>query len=103
MSLWTPGELSLHGLQFQEYQFYDTTIDNHIDHAYQALALDETRSSFGPSVWERPAGCTTVGHSSMIVPIQSAYRGQIAKQVWFAGAHSDIGGGYAPNDTVSTL
>lgn len=54
--------------QFQDYQFYDTTIDDHIQHAFQALALDETRSSFVPAVWEVPKDCQTK-----------------AKQVWFAG------------------
>jgi uncharacterized protein (DUF2235 family) len=42
----------------------------------QALAIDENRCLFTPNLWE-PAGA-----------------GQDFKQVWFAGAHSDVGGGY---------
>lgn len=45
---------------FQEYEFYDTSLDNHISYAFQALALDETRATFVPTVWERRPGCTTV-------------------------------------------
>ncbi|KAF2104523.1 hypothetical protein NA57DRAFT_70728 [Rhizodiscina lignyota] len=67
---------------FQEYQFYDTTLDNHIQYAFQALALDEHRSAFTPAVWERRDGCQTK-----------------LKQVWFAGSHSNIGGGSGSPDT----
>ncbi|KAF2138103.1 uncharacterized protein K452DRAFT_301472 [Aplosporella prunicola CBS 121167] len=61
-----------------EYRFFDTDIDNHILHAFQALALDEKRSSYSPAIWERPTGCNTK-----------------LKQVWFPGVHSNIGGSYA--------
>ncbi len=42
----------------------------------QALAIDERRSFFRPNLWGR------------------AHAGQDFKQVWFAGVHSDVGGGY---------
>ncbi|CEJ55821.1 hypothetical protein PMG11_02052 [Penicillium brasilianum] len=45
-------------------------------HAFQALALDEVRTSFAPAVWERPRGV----HTDL-------------RQVWFCGAHSNVGGG----------
>lgn len=61
---------------FQDYQFYDTTIDNHVENAFHALALDEHRSAFKPTLWEKPQECQTK-----------------LKQVWFAGVHADIGGG----------
>ncbi|KAJ5650526.1 uncharacterized protein N7484_004249 [Penicillium longicatenatum] len=41
-----------------------------------ALALDEDRTSFAPAVWERPDGV----HTDL-------------RQVWFCGAHSNVGGG----------
>lgn len=41
------------------------------------MALDEKRSSFGPTIWERLPGCNTV-----------------LKQVWFPGVHSNVGGSY---------
>ncbi|KAI9836972.1 MAG: hypothetical protein M1838_004908 [Thelocarpon superellum] len=61
----------------REYSFYDTKLDNHIENAFQALALDETRAPFSPTVWERPQGCST-----------------LLKQCWFPGVHSNVGGGY---------
>jgi uncharacterized protein (DUF2235 family) len=47
----------------------------------QALAIDERRSFFRPNLWGE------------------AHEGQDFKQVWFAGAHSDVGGGYPYKDS----
>lgn len=60
------------------YQFHDTTLSSVIDHSLQAVAIDERRRFFPPSLWQVPqhANFTTV------------------EQVWFPGVHSDIGGGY---------
>lgn len=60
------------------YKWTDTTLDNHVKHAFQALALDEKRSPFYPSIWEKSENCTTQ-----------------LKQVWFAGVHTNVGGGSA--------
>lgn len=62
---------------FKEYKWFDTTIDNHVENAFQALGLDERRFPYSPAVWERPEGCTTN-----------------LRQVWFPGAHSNVGGSY---------
>jgi hypothetical protein len=51
-------------------------LSGRVRHAYQALALDERRKPFAPSVWEaKPKD------------------GQVVEQVWFAGVHSAVGGG----------
>lgn len=47
-----------------------------VRHARQALAIDETRSDFHPNIWQR---CTA---------------SQTLEQRWFAGVHSNVGGGY---------
>lgn len=70
---------------FQEYQFYDTKLGNHVEYAFQALALDELRSAFTPTLWELPEGCATN-----------------MKQCWFAGAHGNAGGGADEADNVRT-
>jgi len=57
------------------YRFFDTGIDDHILNAFQALALDEHRAAFSPTIWERKNQRTNL------------------KQVWFPGVHSNIGGG----------
>lgn len=52
------GRVSPTGMN--EYAFYDTTLDNCIDNAFQALALDERRGAFIPSVWEKRGNTETV-------------------------------------------
>ncbi|KAK8178037.1 hypothetical protein IWX90DRAFT_482966 [Phyllosticta citrichinensis] len=59
------------------YRFMDTSLGNHIEFAFQALALDERRTAYSPAVWSRPENCETV-----------------VKQVWFPGVHSNVGGSY---------
>ena len=59
------------------HNFYNYELTDNVKHAYQALAIDDERLSFEPKVWkEPPTSKTTV------------------EQVWFAGAHSNVGGGY---------
>jgi uncharacterized protein (DUF2235 family) len=62
--------------------FLDTNLHPNIQNAYQALAIDEHRREFPPTLWTLPA-----------TPVP----GQTVEQVWFPGAHSDVGGGY-PDD-----
>ncbi|MDQ4117997.1 MAG: DUF2235 domain-containing protein [Actinomycetota bacterium] len=59
------------------WHFHDTKLSSTVDHARQALAIDERRRPFAPAVWAPPA--------SGDVP---------RRQVWFPGVHSDVGGGY---------
>jgi hypothetical protein len=61
-----------------ECTFVDTMVAPNIQHAFQALALDEHRLPFSPTIWETPAGRTDLD----------------LRQCWFPGAHSNIGGGY---------
>lgn len=68
-----------------KYSFHDTTLSSIIDCAFQALAIDEKRASFQPTLWEKPNG----GNS-----------GQLVEQVWFAGVHSDVGGGYENSEAA---
>lgn len=48
------------GTQSRLRQFYDTKLSNCIENAFQALALDERRTSFAPAIWEKPEGNITV-------------------------------------------
>jgi uncharacterized protein (DUF2235 family) len=62
------------------YAFHNTELGAGVDFAFHALALDERRKDFVPTLWtQKPEGKA---------------RGQVLKQVWFAGVHSDVGGGY---------
>lgn len=74
------GFLQRAGLQMRQSKatgFHDTKLSNCVENAFQALALDEQRSSFSPAIWEKPEGNPTT-----------------LRQVWFPGAHANVGGGY---------
>jgi uncharacterized protein (DUF2235 family) len=66
------------------YGFLDTSLNPKIKHGYHALAIDERRAQFPPTLWEG-----TIGPDQTI------------EQVWFTGAHSDVGGG-EPSDGTGT-
>ena len=57
---------------------------SHVLRARHAMAVDETRLKFAPTFWE----------SAEKPPGASSPEDERVKQVWFEGAHSDIGGGY---------
>jgi uncharacterized protein (DUF2235 family) len=61
------------------YGFLDTTLHPDVLNAIQALAIDERRVEFPPTLW--------TGNPSP---------GQTVEQVWFCGCHSDVGGGTTP-------
>jgi uncharacterized protein (DUF2235 family) len=59
--------------------FHDTTLSRYVLNAFHALAIDERRRPFRPTLWEQKPDA----------------EGQTLEQVWFAGVHSDVGGGYS--------
>jgi uncharacterized protein (DUF2235 family) len=61
--------------------FHDTTLGDTVEHAVQALAVDERRGPYVPTLWTQAADA-------------AALAGQSVLQVWFPGVHSDVGGGY---------
>jgi len=74
----------LSGLDLIEFQFHDVTLSPIVDAAFHALAVDEKRVPFAPTLWEKTLGSDTV-----------------MEQRWFAGVHSNIGGGYNPDDLAN--
>ena len=82
----TVGALGLPGVLFEafdavKYGFLDTKLNSKIAAAYQALSIDSRRPEFAPTLWDTPA--QTPGGPQ-----------QTMEQVWFAGVHCDVGGGY---------
>jgi uncharacterized protein (DUF2235 family) len=67
-----------------QYNFHDTDLSDRIRFAYHALAIDERRNNFAPTLWTRPT--KPAGPKGALK--------QTFEQVWFAGAHSNVGGGY---------
>ena len=71
----------------KEFSFVNTKVARHVQHAFQALALDEHRRLFTPTLWEQP---------------DDAHNLKKLKQCWFPGVHSNIGGSY-PDAEISNI
>lgn len=56
-------------------EFHSNNISDPVKSGYHALALDEDRTAYRPVIWDLEPG--RKGH---------------LEQVWFKGAHADIGG-----------
>ena len=88
--------------------FHDLDPHPEIRHAYQALALDDERRTYHPKIWDRSNNDLAQGMRrqpgcrSLDRPCKESAPDQIIEQVWFAGAHSNVGGGY-PKDSLSLV
>jgi uncharacterized protein (DUF2235 family) len=76
--------LSFLGFLEDKDEFYDTEIGSNVSIARHALAIDELRRDFEPTVWNPKPSVDM-------------------RQVWFVGAHSDIGGSHNPDPDGSLL
>lgn len=69
-------------------RFHDAQLNPDVKYGFHALAIDEKRSQFQPSLWDE----------------RNIQPPQTIEQVWFAGFHSDVGGWYdergLPNITL---
>jgi uncharacterized protein (DUF2235 family) len=63
-----------------KYKYHDIELNDTIQNAFHALAIDEQRKPFAPSLWTKPKD----------------WSGKL-EQIWFAGVHSNVGGGYSPD------
>ncbi|NII09465.1 DUF2235 domain-containing protein [Oleiagrimonas sp. C23AA] len=54
-------------------------------YAYHAISIDEKRTKFPVSLWNE----------------KSVLPGQEIQQVWFAGVHCDVGGGYGDHSLAN--
>lgn len=68
-------------LDLIDYEFHDIELAGIVENAYHALAIDEQRVPFAPTLWGKKSAET-----------------KEMEQRWFAGVHSNIGGGYNPDD-----
>jgi uncharacterized protein (DUF2235 family) len=71
--------LMLNGYITRQQAFHDTNLSSTVANAYHALAIDEKRKNFQATLWNQ----------------QTHAENQTLEQVWFAGVHSNLGGGYA--------
>jgi uncharacterized protein (DUF2235 family) len=77
----TVGSLGVPGTAFpfsrSYYRWHDTELSKIVDYAYHAVACDEERKDFAPTLW------------TALKP-----ENREVEQKWFIGAHADVGGGY---------
>lgn len=67
----------LRGLTRRKHDFHDCELSGTVELAFHALAIDERRAPFKPTLW-----------------LEKPKPDQLVSQTWFPGVHSDVGGGY---------
>lgn len=72
-------------IPFLKHRFHDLSLSRSVGNAYHALAIDDERKTFRPTLWDSEIA-----------------EGQFMKQVWFSGMHTDVGGGY-PEQELSDI
>ena len=60
-----------------KHRYHDFALHPSVKNAYHALSIDDDRKWFQPTIWDS---------------FNKAY--QKVEQVWFSGAHTDVGGGF---------
>jgi uncharacterized protein (DUF2235 family) len=74
-------------------------LSDRVDCARHALSLDDERNAFHPLLWDEL-------HEQKLIAGKIPGKGKVAadrlRQVWFAGMHSDVGGGY-PDDSLAQV
>jgi uncharacterized protein (DUF2235 family) len=76
------------GISRSTFDYLQTGLRIHILNAYHALAIDEHRNDFAPTLWDvrHPKDPNAV--IAQARPLSSV------EQRWFVGAHANVGGGY---------
>lgn len=67
-----------------KYKYHDIGLNPHVANAFQALAIDEQRKPFAPSLFTRPPG----------------WNGNL-QQAWFPGFHCNVGGSSDPDGVAN--
>lgn len=78
-SLGAPGVIGKY-LTGGKYDYHDVMLNQTVENAYHALAIDEMREPFKPTLWQKPPG----------------WSGNL-EQAWFPGVHSNVGGSLTPD------
>ena len=71
-----------HDQRVDSLRFVDTVLNQKVQHGFHAVAIDECRGDFAPTLWDSD---------------------ERIKQVLFPGAHADVGGGYGWANNESGL
>jgi uncharacterized protein (DUF2235 family) len=91
----------------RNFYFHNTNLSVLIENSFHALAMDEHRSPYSPTLWTKFK--PLVDKTLEIKPkeptaetIEPFPPTQTIEQRWFIGAHSNVGGGYK-NDTLMSI
>ncbi len=87
-ALGIPGHLRLAALTNRGLRFHDTALSRHVGAARHAVAIDERRRAFPPTLWHNLAA------------LNAGVPGQPYQQRWFPGDHGSVGGG-GPSSALS--
>lgn len=82
-ALGLPGHLRLAGLVNRGLAFHDTSLSRMVHRARHAVAIDEVRRTFPPTLWDN-LEALNAGARPDAAPYQ---------QRWFPGDHASVGGG----------
>jgi uncharacterized protein (DUF2235 family) len=77
-----------------DFAFLETDLRINDTHAYHALAIDEHREAFAPTLWTK-----STPKKGDTYPARDL---EHVEQRWFVGAHSNVGGGYE-NDLLAQI
>lgn len=87
-ALGIPGHLPLAARANRGLLFHDTALSKHVQAARHAVAIDERRRVFPPTLWDN------------LAVLNAGAPGQPYRQCWFPGDHGSVGGG-GPSSALS--
>jgi hypothetical protein len=89
VGVWDTVGFHAAGMFEEKVEFRNCELSPRVACAYHALALDERREPFRPTVWVKPSeDSIKLAFGTNPPPFK-----QDMQQCWFSGRHSDIGGG----------
>ena len=91
------GLVSLWDCLIWPLRFVDQKPSCNVRHACHALSIDDERASFWPLLWDEAPDCTAAKKDN-----GGKDEKPRIEQVWFAGVHADVGGGY-PRNTLALV
>lgn len=97
-SLGIPSKLPFADLVDEQYAFHDLELSRFVRSARHAVALDERRETFTPTLWSNVDGLNDNAHAG-----GRSYGLRPYQQQWFPGVHGAIGGGGASPVSLAPL
>jgi hypothetical protein len=86
-ALGIPSRFGISRFINRRHQFHDTNLSGFVRSARHAIAIDERRRDFPPTLWSNLAELNKAAGSALEAD-NARYQ-----QVWFPGTHSSVGGG----------